>query len=301
MKYKNLKYTYNVIGFAILIFLTLRECLSFILVHTPLQKDSPLFIVLGIIVYILACFVPVVVMENMLGLHPLLFKKVHPTHAGATAAFGYLIILGAGLVNSIVLIFLENAGFSFAPQNLSIPDGFVSGLLYFVYICVLPPVLEEIFVRGMVLNAFKGWGVPFAVFVSSVVFALMHSSLHSFLIYFVCGVVLAKIYVAFDSLLPCILLHFINNTVSFIQLSFSQRANAQSALFFVIYIYLMAMLLGYAGLKYIKKNKINLAFSFTRMREIKHKIGSLCSSHVALCAFGLLLFFAAYNSWNALI
>ena len=41
MKYKNLKYTYNVVGFALIIFLTLRESLSLVLMHTPLQKNSP--------------------------------------------------------------------------------------------------------------------------------------------------------------------------------------------------------------------------------------------------------------------
>ena len=88
MKYKNLKYTYNVVGFALIIFLTLRESLSIVLKHTPLQKGSPLFILLGIVVYILACFVPVVTMENLLGIHPLLFKKVKAVDAAATAAFG---------------------------------------------------------------------------------------------------------------------------------------------------------------------------------------------------------------------
>ena len=301
MKYKNLKYTYNVVGFALIIFLTLRESLSLVLMHTPLQKSSPLFILLGIVVYILACFVPVVTMENLLGIHPLLFKKVKAADAAATAAFGYLIILGAGILNSIAIMMLEKAGLKFAPQNMEIPSGFFAALLYFVYICVLPPLLEEILVRGLVFNVFKGWGVPFAVFVSSVVFALMHSSLHNVLIYFVCGVVLAKIYIAFDSIWPCVLLHFINNAVSFVQLSFQQSANAQSAVFFSIYIYIMAMLLGYAGFKYVQKRKINLAFSFTRMRDFGYKITSLATSHVGICALALLLFMAAYNSFKSLV
>lgn len=301
MNNNNLKYTYNVIGFAILIFLTLRESLSVVLLRTPLQKGTVMFTLLGIIIYILACFIPVVVMENMLGLHPLLFRKTKPADAAATTAYGYLIILVAGVANSIVLMLVERTGIEFADQSRTIPDGIVSALLYFIYICVLPAVLEEIFVRGMVLNALKSWGVPFAVFVSSVVFALMHSSMHNFVLYFVCGVVLAKIYIAFDSLWPGIMLHFVNNAVSFIQLSFQQRANAQSALFFSVYIYIMAILLGVAGFKYIQKHKINLAFSFTRIRDLKLKIKSLCKSYAALCAFALLLFMAFYNSFHSVV
>ena len=301
MKYKNLKYIYNVIGFSLIIFLTLRESLSLVLVHTPLEKGTAIFTLISIVVYLLACFIPVVVMENMLGLHPLLFKPAKPVDAAATTAFGYLIILAAGILNSILLMLLANAGLEFTPQNITLPQGFFNVLLYFIYLCVLPPVLEEIFVRGLVLNALKGWGVPFAIFVSSVIFALMHSTLHNFVLYFVCGVVLAKIYIAFDSILPCMMLHFVNNTVSFIQLSFQQSANAQSAVFFSIYIYIMAMLLGYAGFKYIQKHNINLAFSFTRMRDLKHKIKSLGQSYAGICAFALLLFMAAYNSYNSIV
>ncbi|MBR2028050.1 MAG: CPBP family intramembrane metalloprotease [Oscillospiraceae bacterium] len=301
MKYKNLKYTYNVVGFALIVFLALRESLSVVLLRTPLDIETPLFVILSIVIYILACFVPVVMLENMLGIHPLLFKKVKAADAAATAGFGYLIILAAGIANSIILMLLEKAGLQFAPNNPTIPEEFSAALMYFLYICVLPPLLEEIFVRGLVLNVFRGWGVPFAVFVSSVIFALMHSSLHSFVLYFVCGVVLAKIYIAFDSIWPCVLLHFVNNTVSFVQLSFGQSANAQSAVFFSIYIYLMAMLLGYAGFKHIQKRKINLAFSFTRMRDIKYKISSLANSYAALCALALLLFMAAYNSFHLLV
>ena len=96
-------------------------------------------------------------------------------------------------------------------------------------------------------------------------------------------------------------MHFINNTVSFIQLGFQQRANAQSAIFFSIYIYIMAMLLGYAGYKYIRKHNINLAFSFTRMRDFGYKLKSLTQSYAGICAFALLLFMAAYNSYLAMI
>jgi len=301
VKYKNIKYTYNVIGFAIIIFLTLRESLSLVLMHTPLQKGTPLFTLLSMVVYIIACFVPVVLMENMLGLHPLLFKRANAADSAATAAFGYLIILGAGIANSIVLMLVQRLGIAFKPQNIIIPQGFLNVMLYFVYICILPPLLEEIFIRGLVLNALKSWGAPFAVFVSSVIFALMHSSLHNFLIYFACGVVLAKIYIAFDSIWPCVLLHFVNNTVSFALTAFQQSENAASAVFFSVYIYLMAMILGYAGFKHIQKSKVNLAFSFTRMRDIKLKATGLFQSYVGLCAFGLLLFMAAYNSYLALV
>ena len=301
VKHSRLKYTYNVIGFALIIFLTLRESLSVILLHTPLQKGTPLFIFLSIIVYILACFIPVVAMENMLGIHPLLFKKVKPMDAAATSAFGYFILFVAGILNSGILALFKKLGLEFSPAVRTIPDGTLAAILYFVYICMLPPLLEEIFIRGLVLNSLKSWGVPFAVGISSVIFALMHSSLHNFLLYFICGVVLAKIYLAFDSLWPGILLHFVNNTLSFVMLGFQQRANAVSAVSLMIYIYVMTIILGYAGLKYIQKNKINLAFSFVRTREIGTKVKTLFKSYAGLGALCLLLFLAAYQSFRALI
>lgn len=301
MRYKNLKYTYNVTGLAIIIFLTIRETCSLVLLRTGLEKSSPLFIGISMAVFLLACFVPVVVMENMLGMHPVLFKKTNPMQSAATAAFGYMVILAAGILNNIVLGMLKGVGLQFAPDSPQIPDGAVSMILYFIYICVLPPVLEEIFVRGLIFNALRGWGVPFAVGISSAIFALMHSSLHNFLLYFVCGVVLAKIYLAFDSLLPCMLLHFVNNSLSFVQIAFQQRANAVSAISLTAYIVIMAIVFGWAGLKYMRKTGVNMAFSFVRVKDAGAKFGTIFKSYVGLTAILLLLFLAAYQSFQSLL
>lgn len=301
MKSKKLINTYNIIGFAIIIFLTLRESLSLVLMHTPLQKGSVPFLLLSMLVFALACFVPVTVMENMLGVHPLLFKKVKPNDAAAAAAAGYLIILAAGVVNSILMMPLKSAGISFAPVQLNIPQGVFNGILYFIYLCVMPAVLEEIFVRGLVLNALKPWGVSFAVGLSSLIFALMHSALHNVFLYFVCGIVLAKIYLAFDSLLPCMLLHFVNNTLAFLLSAFQQRANAVSAVSFSVYVYILAIVLGIAGARYLKRRGISFAFGYKRSQDTKLKFTCMFKGGVGLTALCLLVFIAAYNSYRLLI
>lgn len=301
MKNKNLKYIYNVIGLAVIMFLALRELLSALVLKINFAQGSilPYFVAMG--VFAVATLVPTITMENMLGLHPKLFGKTDPAKTGAAVAYSYLMIIGAGLVNGIVLVLLAKLGLEFHPVELLVPDGFVKTALYLVYVCVLPAILEEIFVRGYMLNALRGYGTTFAVIFTSACFALMHPNLENFIIYFACGILLAQLYITFDSLLPCIALHFVNNTISYLLTVFQNRANAVSVLGMTMFVYIVAIVLGWAGKKYLEKNRVNLSAWYVRGSDVGKKLLFVKNSYAAVAAFGLLLFFAALGSYNNLV
>lgn len=301
MKYKNLKYTFNIIGLAVVMFLAIKEFCYLILSRIPFSEGSLMPIVLSIAVFIVSCLVPTVAMENLLGLHPKLFRKSEPVPVGFTVMYGYLLILAAGIVNNLILTAISLTGIKFAPRELAIPEGAAAGVLYFIYICILPPVLEEIFLRGYVLNALKGYGQTFAVITSSVCFALMHSSLENFPVYFACGILLALVYLTFDSLLPAMALHCLNNSISFFLAYFRQRVNAISALSMTVYIYISVLILGFAGYHYLSKHGIKLTACLVPDSDIRGKTEQFFKSYIALAAFGLLIFFGALGSYNNLV
>lgn len=301
MRYKNLRYSYNVIGLAIIMFLAIREIMGFVLGIVPLEKGTIPYIAINMVTFIAACIVPAVMMENMLGMHPKLFKKVNLVAVGSAGVYSYLLILVAGVVNSIVLALVKMAGLEFAPRTVDIPDGTAAVILYFIYVCVLPPILEEIFARGYILNALKPLGTTFAVVVSSVCFSLMHSSLENFLLYFICGVILARVYLTFDSIFASMLVHFINNTISFFVMYFQQQVNAVSALSMIAYINIFVIVLGVVGMRYLSKSGFKWKKMFRKDSELTAKIGYITKSPVAVCAFAMLLFFAAYQSFHNLV
>ena len=84
-------------------------------------------------------------------------------------------------------------------------------------VVALPPAIAEEYVyRGCVARAFARKGYVFAVFMSALLFAIMHGSplqlVHQFLI----GVVCAVLFFATRSLWPPIILHFLNNAIALV-------------------------------------------------------------------------------------
>ena len=140
---------------------------------------------------------------------------------------GFVVLLGAfmaakllSLIPSAALLKLfvneENAG---TLQGLdTIGD---SVFLSFIFLGVVTPFCEEAVFRGCIGNAFKKYGIWFAMLMSTLFFSLYHCNLFQLVSTFLPGIVL--FYVAMNySIKWSMLFHFINNgvlTVGFIALN----------------------------------------------------------------------------------
>lgn len=84
-----------------------------------------------------------------------------------------------------------------------------------VYTCVIAPVTEELFFRGMLLRTFSKANQRFAVFATAVFFGLAHGNLPQFTLAFLLGIFLAHITLKHSSIIPAIVVHvFVNTTVT---------------------------------------------------------------------------------------
>lgn len=81
---------------------------------------------------------------------------------------------------------------------------------------VLPGIFEELTHRGLLVTAFRDGGGK-VVFVSALLFALMHQNVMQFAHTFVLGAVLACIVYCTGSVLPAMFVHFFNNFISIVQ------------------------------------------------------------------------------------
>ena len=102
-------------------------------------------------------------------------------------------------------------------------------VLQFLVMAVVPPFVEELLFRGVVLGNLLPFGKLQAVLASAVLFGLMHQSVEQLLYATVGGLVLGYIYVATRSIWPCILLHLINNGTSVLQAAFYARLSTDTA------------------------------------------------------------------------
>ncbi len=83
-----------------------------------------------------------------------------------------------------------------------------------VLVCVLVPVGEEVFFRGLIYGALRSWSPAGATAVSALYFAGVHQQVVHFLPILLLGVVLAVLYERTGSLVAPVVVHGINNLVA---------------------------------------------------------------------------------------
>ena len=87
---------------------------------------------------------------------------------------------------------------------------------------IVPAVLEEILFRYIPIKLLSGHSPRYAVLLSAIFFALVHHSFASIPYAFVAGIVHAALTIAFESIYPAMIIHFVNNLISVLSLYYSE-------------------------------------------------------------------------------
>ena len=112
----------------------------------------------------------------------------------------------------------------FGMQSSAISSSNVSELVFlFIRNVLIAAVFEEILMRGVVLNATKGAADGKRVFISALLFALIHCNLHSFFYAFAAGAVIAYFTLKMNSVIFGIALHLCQNGITFAFTVLSQK------------------------------------------------------------------------------
>ena len=86
-----------------------------------------------------------------------------------------------------------------------------------IIMAVVPAVIEELFFRGVILSSLmKKTNIIMAILISSLLFSLMHFSLIKIFPTFILGAVFAFVVYKTNSIIPAMVLHFGNNSISII-------------------------------------------------------------------------------------
>lgn len=80
-------------------------------------------------------------------------------------------------------------------------------------IAVLPAIGEEFLHRGLLINGLNKLGVKKAIIYSSLLFGLMHMNIGQFFYASIIGIVLGAVAIFSRSIIPAIIVHFMNNTI----------------------------------------------------------------------------------------
>jgi len=101
---------------------------------------------------------------------------------------------------------------------VTLPTGWPAMIPAFFALCLMPAVLEELLFRGVLQTLLRPWGAALAVVGQAVLFGVLHSGPAAMLYAVLSGLFFGFLAEQSDSLWPGMVLHGLNNTLSFVLL-----------------------------------------------------------------------------------
>ncbi len=208
-----------------------------------------------------------------------------------------LIMLGLGaamVINLLVSQFvtlLENYGINTDAPSLEMPQSVFGASIYLFALTVVPAVVEEFAFRGIVLGSLKKYGSGYAIIISALLFGLMHGNVVQIPFATLLGLVMGYVAVATGSIIPCVIIHFLNNLMAGVE-EIVARYSGETARIVTVYgCFIAYLVIGVIGFVIIcKKYK----HPFDNIRE-KGALTVFESTKVALASAGIIVAIIYYG------
>lgn len=143
-------------------------------------------------------------------------------YGGSTVAKLIVLCLGlqfvAGVLAAVIQMILQAAGLHPVLPDISATNSFGANIIMSFYACLLGPVLEELLYRGVLLQSMRKYNERFAIFLSALIFGLMHQNYQQFILGFLLGIPLAIVTIKYNSIIPSIFTHILVNTSQMLML-----------------------------------------------------------------------------------
>lgn len=97
------------------------------------------------------------------------------------------------------------------PEMPSTPKSVIGVLLFYLSTAVAPALVEEMALRGIIMQPLRRYGDWFAIICTSLIFGLMHCNLLQIPFAFIAGIALGYAVVVTESVWTGVLIHFLNN------------------------------------------------------------------------------------------
>ena len=90
----------------------------------------------------------------------------------------------------------------------------IGSVIMVVYSCIIAPLTEELFFRGMLIRVLSKANQRFAIITTALFFALGHANLPQFILAFAMGIFLGHITMKHGSIVPAVIVHIFVNCMS---------------------------------------------------------------------------------------
>lgn len=163
--------------------------------------------------------------------------------------------------NSASQILAENFSIFGVENKVSMSNTVTSAaeaILYIIATAVVPAFAEEFAFRGIIMGSLRKYGDVFAIIASAVMFGLMHRNTTQIVFAFILGLIFGFITCKTNSIIPAIIIHFLNNLYAVILDILNTTGIISERRYTSIYFLLITTfcILGLLSLIYLmKKNK----------------------------------------------
>ena len=127
---------------------------------------------------------------------------------------GCLAIVVANLATALLVAALGGFGIEFDSYKPESPANGYQMAWMLLSNAIVPALVEEFALRGVMLQSLRKYGDAFAVFASAIIFAMMHGNMTQAPFAFLLGAVLAMLVIITGSLWTSMAVHLLNNTYS---------------------------------------------------------------------------------------
>lgn len=164
--------------------------------------------------------------------------------------------LSSMIVNAISLIIQSLMGIEFISGLEDLQMTGVSGFLIGVIsMAVVPAIIEEFSIRGVVMQPLRRYGDGFAIVASAFIFSIMHGNMAQIPYTVVGGLYLGYLAIATGSIWPSIIVHFVNNMYSVVIMSVdSNFGESASGVVAIMMIGLFIAMGIFGGIKFFSMN-----------------------------------------------
>ena len=150
------------------------------------------------------------------------FKKTSFKSIYVSIIIGIFVFILVCYFSSIWSSLLSLLGFKFSTSQSDY--SVLSFFLSLIFVCMLPAICEETTHRGLLLNGMKKHGAIRAIVLTGLLFGFMHFNVVQFGYAFLVGMLLCLVTLLSHSIIPAMIIHFVNNFLSLFT-SFSQNSS----------------------------------------------------------------------------
>lgn len=129
----------------------------------------------------------------------------------SATALGFFVCLVGNYVTGVFVDLMSKVGITLSAPEYTPPTDFMGRVIYAISIAVIPPLVEEFAVRGVILQPLRKYGDKFAILASAIIFAVMHGNLIQAPFALIAGIGIGYAVCITNSIWTGIIIHFCNN------------------------------------------------------------------------------------------